>query len=82
VGLFWSVLPEHRGQGYAAEAAQALIDYACQVMEVARLVASADYSNAASLRVMEKLGMRIERNAFEEPPYLQAIGVLENPAAP
>ena len=42
-----------------------------------RVIAETDEVNAASIGVMRKLGMRIERNAIGEPPWLQVVGVLE-----
>jgi ribosomal-protein-alanine N-acetyltransferase len=48
-------------------------------MGVKRVVATTTYENAASVRVMRKLGMRVERNPFPDPPWLQVVGLLENP---
>jgi len=36
------------------------------------------YDNVASMGVMRKLGMRVEKNPFLEPPWLQVVGVVEN----
>ena len=44
------------GHGYATEAARVCVDYAFAVMGWERVVARARPGNAASLRVMEKLG--------------------------
>jgi [ribosomal protein S5]-alanine N-acetyltransferase len=79
-GLFYAVSPSCQRQGYAAEAARALIDYAFQQLHVQRVVATTTYDNAASIRVMQKLGMTIERNTLRDPPWFQAVGILENPA--
>jgi len=79
-GLFWAIDPLHQGHGYATEAAQALIDFAFQQLRVKRLVATTEFDNAASIGVMRKLGMRIERNPFPDPPWLQVVGTLEHPA--
>lgn len=80
VGLFYAVSLAHQRQGYAAEAARALVDFAFRELGLGRLVAATEHDNAASIAVMRKLGMRIERNPFPEPPWLQVVGVLE-PAA-
>jgi [ribosomal protein S5]-alanine N-acetyltransferase len=80
-GLFYAITPAFRGQGYATEAAQALVDYAFQHLRLKRIVATTTYENAASMGVMRKIGMRIERNPYQEPPWLQIVGVLENDAA-
>lgn len=79
MGLFWAVDPDQQRHGYATEAAQALIDFAFQQLRVKRLIATTEYDNAASLGVMRKLGMCIERNPFPEPPWLQVVGILEHP---
>jgi GNAT superfamily N-acetyltransferase len=79
-GLFYAITPTLQGQGYATEAAQALVDYAFQHLRLKRIVATTTYENAASMGVMRKLGMRFERNPYPEPPWLQVVGVLENGA--
>jgi hypothetical protein len=79
-GLFYAITPTLQGQGYATEAAQAMVDYAFQHLRLKRVVATTTYDNTASMGVMRKLGMRIERNPFSEPPWLQIVGVLDNNA--
>lgn len=78
VGLYWEVSARHRRQGYASEAAAALIRYAFTALNLQRIVATTTYANAASIGVMRRLGMEIERNPQLEPPYMQIVGVLEN----
>jgi [ribosomal protein S5]-alanine N-acetyltransferase len=80
VGLFWTIDPDQQRQGYASEAAQALIDFAFQQLHVKRIIATTEYENAASMGVMRKLGMTIARNPFPDPPWLQVVGILPNPA--
>jgi [ribosomal protein S5]-alanine N-acetyltransferase len=81
-GLFWAVRPAFRNQGIASEAAAALVGFAFETLRLSRVVATTTYGNAASRRVMEKLGMRIETNPRPDPPWLQVVGILENrPAA-
>jgi RimJ/RimL family protein N-acetyltransferase len=77
-GLFYAIMPTLQGQGYATEAARALVDYAFQHLRLKRIIATTTYENAASMGVMRKLGMRLERNPYSEPPWLQVVGVLEN----
>ena len=81
LGLYWAISPRFQGQGYATEAGAALIQYAFGTLKVERIIATTEYDNAASIGVMRKLGMRIERNPEPEPPYLQVVGVLRSPAA-
>ena len=78
VGLFYAISPAHRRLGYASEAAQALVDYAFSRLNLKRIVATTDYDNLASIGVMRRLGMRIEKNPRLEPEWLQVVGVLEN----
>jgi RimJ/RimL family protein N-acetyltransferase len=77
VGLFWTTAPEVQGRGYATEAAQALIAYAFTKMKVARIVATTEFDNEASMGVMRKLGMTILRNPLPEPHWFQVVGLLE-----
>lgn len=79
IGLYWAVAPAQRGRGYAGEAAQTLIDFAFGEMGLRRIVATTEYDNLASQRVMEKLGMELRRNPLDGPPWLQVVGVLTNP---
>lgn len=78
-GLYWAIDPAHRRRGYAAEAAGALINYAFSTLRLARIVATTEYQNEASIGVMRKLDMRIERNTLDTPPWLQIVGILEQP---
>lgn len=79
-GLFYAISLVCQRQGYAEEATRALIDYAFHHLHLRRIVATTTYENAASIRVMEKVGMQIERNPYLEPPWFQVVGILENHA--
>jgi RimJ/RimL family protein N-acetyltransferase len=78
MGLFWCIAPAHQHKGYATEAARALIDFMFREEKLKRIVATTEYDNFASQAVMTKLGMRLERNPYPEPPWLQVVGILEN----
>ena len=54
--LSWFVLPEHQGQGYAAEITRELVRFAFDVLGAARVVAETHPDNLASNRVLQKLG--------------------------
>lgn len=57
----WILNDRYRGCGYTVEAAKALAKFAADSLGVKRLTALCDTRNAASVRVMEKLGMKLER---------------------
>jgi RimJ/RimL family protein N-acetyltransferase len=77
-GLYWALAPEHRGNGYATEAARALIDFAFRTLNLRRIVAMTEHENATSIAVMRRLGMRVERSPHPEPVWFQTVGILEN----
>ncbi|MEQ8674024.1 MAG: GNAT family N-acetyltransferase [Aggregatilineales bacterium] len=79
MGLFWALLKAHQGQGYATEAAQTIIDYLFNERNLDRIIAQTDHDNLASQQVMERLGMRLDRNPNPDPHYIQVVGILENP---
>jgi RimJ/RimL family protein N-acetyltransferase len=60
IDLGYAYLPGWRGQGYAYEAARAVLDYA-PTLGIRRLVAIVSPANAASNGLLRKLGMRFER---------------------
>src|SRR3712207_5422801 len=57
VEVGYSIVPDYRGRGFAFEATRALIDEALARPEVCRITAACHDDNAASLKVLEKLGM-------------------------
>lgn len=62
VELLYGILPDHWGRGLVVEAARAAIDELFATLAPARLWALADPPNLQSFRVMEKLGMRFDRD--------------------
>jgi RimJ/RimL family protein N-acetyltransferase len=77
MGLYWALAPAHRGQGYATEAARALIEHAFDAFGLARILATTERGNAASQAVMRRLGMRVEENPLPQPEWFQVVGWLE-----
>ena len=78
LGLYYAIDPAYQRRGYASEAAQALVDYAFHSLRLGRVIATTSYDNLASMAVMRRLGMRIEKNTEPDPPWLQVVGILEN----
>jgi RimJ/RimL family protein N-acetyltransferase len=62
----WLVDPAYAGQGLATEAARALLRICFEGLGLRRVTAAAFADNGASLRVMEKIGMRIEGRGVRE----------------
>ncbi|HEX2181736.1 MAG TPA: GNAT family N-acetyltransferase [Rubrobacteraceae bacterium] len=58
VEVGYSIVPAYRGRGFATEATRALIRASLARPEVRRITAECLDDNLASLRVLEKLGMR------------------------
>jgi len=58
VEIGWLVAPAHRGVGVATEAARAVSGFALDQLGIEHLVAYVRPANAASRRVVEKIGMR------------------------
>ncbi len=52
--------PQHWGQGYASEAARALVQFGFEGLHLHRISAHCLAENAASARVLATLGMRLE----------------------
>lgn len=66
--LGFALLPDHVGQGYASEAARAVMQHAKVDLEIERLYAIVKRGNQRSVRLLERLGFR------REAPYLIAPG--------
>jgi RimJ/RimL family protein N-acetyltransferase len=77
VSLFWQsdahrqgelgfiVHPDHGGQGFATEATEAMLALGFEGLGLHRIFGNADARNAASARLMERLGMRREAHLIE-----------------
>jgi RimJ/RimL family protein N-acetyltransferase len=52
--------PDHGGQGYATEAARAMLRLGFDEVGLHRIIGRIDARNTASARVLERLGMRRE----------------------
>lgn len=61
VDVGFAFLPAYWGQGYAYEAASAVLIYAAEVLGLKRIVAITALDNHRSARLLEKLGLRFER---------------------
>ena len=82
--LLYGIAPEHWGRGLATEAARAMMKYGFEELSFERIEASADAPHLASLRVMEKAGMRFEKrvcaNGLDTVYYAAARSEFEGDA--
>ncbi|MCU0482643.1 MAG: GNAT family N-acetyltransferase [Anaerolineae bacterium] len=78
-GLFWGILPDYWGNGYATEAGKAFISWIFDTLDAQRVVATTEHDNRNSQRVMQKLGMAVYTNVHKKPFWFEVLGVLANP---
>jgi RimJ/RimL family protein N-acetyltransferase len=65
IEIAWRLGRSFWGRGIATEAALAALEFGLADMKLARIVAIVQVGNAASERVMHKLGMRLERQTTD-----------------
>jgi RimJ/RimL family protein N-acetyltransferase len=61
VDIGFALLPRYWNRGYALESARAVLAYGREVLELDRIVAITSPDNAASIRLLEKIGLRFEQ---------------------
>ena len=61
VDIGYAFMPRYWGQGYAFEAAKAVLHYAREQLGLPRVVAVVSPGNTSSVQLLEKLGMRYSR---------------------
>lgn len=86
VDIGFAFLPQYRGQGYATEAAAAVLEYGVKSIGLKRIVAIVSAANHRSIRILERIGLRYERmlrlpDENEEIP-LYAYEAAAAPSAP
>ncbi len=64
VEILYGLAEEFQHQGLATEAASAVLQYGFDKAGLERIYAGADPPNVASIRVMERLGMRLAKKAL------------------
>jgi RimJ/RimL family protein N-acetyltransferase len=68
IELGWFFGSQYWGRGYATEAAHAWLSHSFDILELAEICSITQARNAASIRVMERLGMnRDPQGDFEDP---------------
>lgn len=78
-GLFWGILPDYWGNGYAPEAGKVFIAWIFDTLYAQLVVATTEHNNINSQRVMKKLGMDIYVNSHKKPAWFEVVGALTNP---
>ena len=66
VDLGYAILPEFYKKGYTYEAAQALMEYARDILNFEYLTAYTSYSNVGSTALIKKLGFNFDREVYWE----------------
>ena len=61
VDIGFAFLPQFTGRGYAYEAAAATLHYGYTVLGLKHIVAITDPDNERSIRLLQKLGLRLEK---------------------
>ncbi len=64
VDIGYALLPKYEGMGYAFEAANATLDYAVNTLNFKKVVAITTNDNYRSIHLLEKIGMKYEKNIF------------------
>jgi RimJ/RimL family protein N-acetyltransferase len=75
VEVAYTIARRYWGQGFATEAAQAILNYGFQNLDLTRLICLPDPENVASQKVAEKIGMTFEKESRDElgPLWVYAI---------
>jgi ribosomal-protein-alanine N-acetyltransferase len=60
IELYYGIAQAYRGKGMAFEAAYALMNYAFQIIGLAKIIAVVHPDNIASIRILDKLGMKFQ----------------------
>jgi RimJ/RimL family protein N-acetyltransferase len=76
VDVGFAFLPDYWSRGYAFEAARAVMNYGKEVLGLRRIVAITSLDNEASIRLLEKIGLKFERliKLAEDQPEVRLFG--------
>ena len=66
VEVAYTIAQEYWGQGLATEAAQAILNYGFELLNLSRLISLIDAENIASQKVAQKIGMAFEKEGRDE----------------
>ena len=71
--LKYALAPPYWGQGYASEAAAALLDFGLRTVGLARIIATVDTVHTASVQVLDKIGMRRVEERVDAEGYAEFL---------
>jgi RimJ/RimL family protein N-acetyltransferase len=77
VAICWKLAHEFWGQGFAYEAASAVVDYAFKELGMNDVVALFERSNVRSVRLMQRLNMQLDK--WDEPKHVSAKSIRGRP---
>ncbi len=80
IALGYRLIPDFWGKGYATEMSQALVSKGFQYWDVQRVVAWTLLDNQRSIRVMEKVGLKFEREFVFTEVQLPVLSEFERKA--
>ena len=66
VEVAYTIARAYQGQGLGSEAAQAILQYGFEKLNLSRLICLIDSENVASQKVAEKIGMTFEKESRDE----------------
>lgn len=77
VDIGYALHPDREGQGYAIEAARAVLRYGQETLGLRRIVAITTFDNAPSMRLLAKLGLQLEKRIRleAEGPEVNLFGI-------
>lgn len=71
-GIAWYINPEYQGQGYGTEAAEAVLKFMFEKVNICKIITTVATANKSSIRILEKLGF--ERTGIKESTYYDDYG--------
>lgn len=80
VDIGFAMLPEYAGKGYGFESASATMAFAKNTLGLSKIVAITNPENAASIGLLEKLGLRLEKKlSLSSTDTVLLFSTVDNP---
>ena len=76
--IIYALKQQYWRQGLASEAAQAMLDFGLQQCRLKRIVATIDPQNQASIRIVEKWGLKFQEQRLDEHNLPEALYAIES----